>query len=561
MDARANLTQPAEPLNPQQKSELVAKLKTIQPDVLNEALIAAALPPNLCQFPEPLKQDIIDLQNAYEKYRSIPQVANSLVTALKDAMILHGCKLFQDILTKPFNEAEWNSDFLHTLAKQLNININATPKVQVTIQNGKVFWRIMCGDVIVHNRPEIKGWTVQFTQENSWLMSWEMFRTFKDSGKRYSPLTVNKNDFVNQFNAAFRTIAGNIWEELRTLNIITHKNKLSRGWCVLQNDYIKLQAIELVRAKTEKDTKKIKMQLYSNTMSTIYKLLNDNTQAERFECIPGASIFRYERTLKIWEGTGRVKNLTSTEEFCCSKLWDVSPYIDLDAHRNTKFEKEKYKVKLNYDHIPAASTLENGNNPIAVQINGWKKVRQMEIDQMMALGYPLTHETRNAMQTITAEQKLMHDKANTLISEFNKVSAGFRHETHQLGYTVAIPEKLHHGGDTFAQSATDQQQRQGHLFLDDIEAHINNIKKDPAAFSLVMDDLIKALGAFRTLYRNACKPLPLPLPGTLQVGRIAQFFFAQATDRDRADKMFRHEIKDFLAKRESKTTGPNIKLQ
>ncbi len=75
------------------------------------------------------------------------------------------------------------------------------------------------------------------------------------------------------------------------------------------------------------------------------------------------------------------------------------------------------------------------------------------------------------------------------------------------------------------------------------------LEKRSKDFFLGTDDYIKALGAFRYLYRQQVKQ-PLPLAGHYKTGLIPQTFFQKPKDKQAIDNFFAEKMKFFLNKRE-----------
>lgn len=412
----------------------------------------------------------------------------------------------------------------------------------MTLKDGKVFWRIMQDGQVVYDRQAQKKYDVTYTPDNSCVMNWEMFKTFKNSGKRYSPVKITKARFVAQFSANDQVLAGFIWDELKQRGILNSKDRLTDEWRVLSNQTLLLHSIEGRVYANKTTAKSEKVRIYNHIATVLQRVANDPLCADMIPVV-NASLFRPERSLNTWAGTGKIKNKTPTATDYCTQIWDVAVHQELNAHRNSAQEKNLHQQKiLNYDHIPASAALAETKTFVKDQYDSaitdlQQKQAQARLQQM---GYPIAvHDTRYMAALLTPEQKFNQDLYNQLESEINRYRSQFTLQCTPLAYTVAIPRKLHKRGITDGLLAKDQSAREGNVFLEDIKEHLDNFKNVAPDYGLAyFEHLIKALGAFRLLYRTELKSGHLSsIPEQLPLGMISSCFFHQAADRVAIDEL------------------------
>ena len=542
----------------------VTKLKEVSPDLLKQALIEGAL--NNQSFPRKINEKLNTLQHALlqnEDNKAVRSCIEQAITALVTTEI---GDQFKAMLENPVEvEIETlNSAFLYFLDERLHIGIQQNPVVQATIQDGKIYWRILHDGQVVYYRQQGKEVDpAVFTEETSWYMDWKLFRIFKDSGKRSSSVAITKELFIAQFGDD-QTIAASIWDDLKSAGILNAKNKLSHGWRTASRVYVKLKTIDAFECRTQRLTEEKKSFFYKKISDTLYGITNNQQHAQTVEAIPEAKVYRPDLSPKEWMGTGKVLNHDPKTQNHCTRLWDVGVYDELVKHRFSDDEKEKYGGEiLNYDHIPSTAFLKK-NSPI---INGYNtEIKKCKADLATAklelesyLKSQPTIVTSQATVTTRQQEKLPVDPIVTALkkritdneNKINKLEAAIEAETDTVAFTVAVPEKLHKQGETFLASAQAQALSTEHPFFKDITAYLFILGSRPQDFKLeFFDDYIKVLGAFRYLYHTQCKPPSPPISGEYSIGRISHSFFQDAATRKKIDALFQERTKFFMAKRE-----------
>lgn len=521
-------------LSIESKTAFVATLQQVDVAALNAAIIKAAGAPFLCTLPAPLREKLNALQLAYQQHND--SVRPFLQQAITAYMQSEGCALFKAKLTQPVTDADWPTDLFYVLADELKLPLQATPIVQATIKEGKVYWRVLQNGAVVYQRHQ----GVEFTAANSWECDWKVFREFMDSGKRFSPVRITKERFVGQFTDECYTLAEAIWEELKNKGIINAKNKLSHGWRALSKQYVQLETLHRIKARTVKETDSLRVENYRLVASMLYRMANDEHYAEKIVAIPGAKIFRKERVEKTWASTGKVNYKKSDEN--CTKLWDVSIYAELCAYRRSALEKKSYVKILNYDHIPSAAILYEAPSVYKTAFDN--RVQQIDVE-LANIAVTLAHyDLRNAPR-----DSLLAGRQTQLWQEKAQLQHAHAYETNEFSYTIAIPVDLHHAGETFMASATEQNAFKGNAFLRDVRAHVHHIETRPAEYHLKGDNIdLKSLGAFRYLYHASIKPACV-VPGThWQLGKHNPGFFKPA-DRQQLDQFFIEKMQAAMRKR------------
>ncbi len=537
------------PLSQESKALYVQALAKTNPTTLNEVVTRAALHPQSFDFPNPLKQKLGTLQLALKQNANLPSLQPLLTAAITEYMKVEGCPLFRELITKPIKEDEWSSDLLHHLAGELKIVMNTPPVVQATIKHGKIYWRILQGNNVIYDRHQGRNEGIVFTEENSWLTDWRLFREFKDSGKRFSPVRITKAAFLATFpDPAWHGFAGAVWDELKQIGILNAKNRISHGWRALFNHDVKLNVIERQKFTSVKQGKQRRTELYNLVIANLESAANNPNLAETLPAIPGARLFRQERTHKSWAGTGKVSYATPEGESHCTKLWDVSVYEELTQHRSSADEKKNHGEILNYDHIPSSSALKsNPSSPVKIATDA--KIRELEtrLAEVIAARPKNTgHDLRDTPAEVLESFKM--EKA--LLAQINAIRKNFHDEAEKWAYTIAIPKKLHQVGDTFMEAATTQQAFKGNVVLRDVSTHLKNIEENPEKYALKHpNDYLKAMGALRYLYHAECKPPTAIVGKTILLGRLGQSFFQPEKVKSDLDKMFIEKMQAHMKKR------------
>ncbi len=232
-------TTPPSPLSRKTKQQIVAALQKIDSDDLRIALINAAF--RLHSFPAVSHEKLGVLQLAYQKHGDDLDLVFIMEEAIKTHITNSGFEIFQNYLGAPFDAEQWNTGFLLFLANELNIPLTIEKVVEGYIQNGKVNWRILEGDNVFYPKQNLQD--EDFAQAQTWRMSWEQFRLFKDSGKRSGTVAITKQRFVESFATAYQYQAAFVWSELKRKGILNAKDRLSEPWRMVSNDVMKLQSL------------------------------------------------------------------------------------------------------------------------------------------------------------------------------------------------------------------------------------------------------------------------------------------------------------------------------
>src|SRR3989338_5736218 len=204
---------------------------------LKNSLVQAALA--FHRFPREIEQELFSLQQAYTIHRKTESVAICLKQAIEAYIEEKGYQEFRKILQQPFEASEWTSELLIFLANSLHIPFESNPLIQGTVYNGKVYWKVFKeGKVLCTPQPDFV-----FYEKNVWYMTWQDFRLFHDSGKRSGTVEITKKRFVDSFPKNKQPQAAAVWEELKTANILTDKNRLSSTWSATTNITIELNSL------------------------------------------------------------------------------------------------------------------------------------------------------------------------------------------------------------------------------------------------------------------------------------------------------------------------------
>jgi hypothetical protein len=334
-------------LNPQQKKIAFDALKHIQKDRLYPILVNAAFE-NLI-FPSAVETaELSALKTAYKTCMHLGGVRESIENTLSIYFSKYGYQQFDNQLTTPFITDQWSTQFLIYLINQLNISIEIQPLVVLSIEEGKVYWKYICGTQLLHDRTARKNPAnaFDFDAKKTITMTWEEFRRFKDAGKRGGSVAITKDRFTLQFKRTECSIAETIWAHLKGKGMLDHNDRLSLTWrCYSGN-------LALPRSQ-----------------DTIHALTNINTNSHYAEILStrhNATLFRSERSPKKSASTGLITSNAPRSEPYQVKKWDVSRYTDLNNHATTDDD-------LDHDHIPSANVLKqfSTEKTIAENKDGW----------------------------------------------------------------------------------------------------------------------------------------------------------------------------------------------
>lgn len=551
--------QPHSTLSPRAKKKLFDEIKKKDKKVLKKAFKNAAL--NMLTFPKSISHKLSNLQLVCKEHEDTASTFNILKSAIKDYV---KNALFEEIynyLQQPFKEEEWNSALLVFLCNYLEIKIQEEPVVEVAIKHAKIYWRIRTSTDILYDRQLEKGKAFDYKKHATWLMSWELFRVFKDSGKRSSSVAVTKQLFSAQFPREEK-IADAVWDQLKEKGVLNTRNRLSHGWRALSNNYVRLD-------KPSKWT-------YAKILKAIYAVANNPGNKETINTDLDASIFRPEKGLKNWEGTGRVTISKGKTTNNAMRLWDVGPFSYANGHRGKV--KTALGDKFNFDHIPSSAILrdEFSKTPTHAQ---WTKYHdqieekeqnltdiQESIDATITKGH-----TNDESKTTTREQAKLKTKEKVAdlakekkeikeqIKKLKAKQAKLLYEDENTWFTMTIPEKLHKQGETYLQNTKEQKSSVLPHFLKEMTAYLDILEKRGSEFFDNPDEeYIKALGAFRFFYKICMSPPP-NVDGQFKIGSISGTLFHDLKIKENIDKFFTERMIRYLAKREGSdnTSGKN----
>lgn len=527
------------------KLTCIKLIATVDKSQLSAALLNLAKPPAMHRFPKAIHQSITGLQQAYIANLHLPDITSGITPLIEKLMQVEGINQFNQLLASPIDVHDWHNELLIDLMEKLNLKLPIEPMVQATILNGKVHWRLTIDGKLVYDRHMGKNAGVVFTPDNSWVTDWKTFRLFKDSGKRFSANRITQQAFANQFEPAQRDLAFALWDELKQVGVLNDKNRLSHEWRTNSNQYMNLPSLDRMASTSDAKTKTLKKDWYAFVESTLFKLANDPSLAEKVNNQPELTICRRERTRKGWAGTGRVTFAKVEENY--TQMWDVAPHQELTANRHTEIEEKKYIALLHYDHIPSSSLLKTN------ALSGICEYKTIQANYDLAIAN-LTAEIKQPRHTRSSQKS--DDDLSVAISELELLKA----ENNKLmttgcdgiGLTVAIPSKLHGSSDTTMTSSKRQLAYKGNVFFRDVTTHLTHLEeRKDADKSLCMqtpNDFIKALGSFRYLYHAEVKPLTKPNQTSLY-GKFASGFFKSAADTQEIDKMFIDKAKVYFGQR------------
>lgn len=228
-------------LSQEVKQEIINRLKSIDLNSdLMKILTEAALQGH--RFPDEFGDEFLSLQNAYLQNKKNTAVKVCLQEAISIYFKTKGLQCFKSVLESEFDEKQWSSYLLFILiiGLKLDKNLKINPVVECTIHGSKIFWRIKDAENnILYQRHDDE----YFENAKTWIMTWESFRNFKDSGKRSGTVEITQDRFVDYFPKESRPQARVVWDELKTMGILNNRNRLSDGWRVLVGKNLFLKSI------------------------------------------------------------------------------------------------------------------------------------------------------------------------------------------------------------------------------------------------------------------------------------------------------------------------------
>ncbi|HBI21390.1 MAG TPA: hypothetical protein DDY37_02200, partial [Legionella sp.] len=341
-------------LNSTQKKIAFKALKKIQKETLHPYVIHAALE-NLV-FPAPIEtEQLASLKNAYKSCGSLPGVGTLIEQSIVEYFKHCGYEQLGNLFDIKFTSDHWPSSFLIHLINALDINIDNDPLVILAIKEGKVYWKYVCGERVLHDRTARKDPSCAFNFDDmkTISMTWEQFRQFKDAGKRGGTVSITKERFALKFHRSQRTAADEIWMNLKHLRVLDDNNRLSYAWRYTTGDvplpYIEERVTAIGKARTGTKAKE-ETAYYNYTITALNSISEDRQYAETISRLHPVTIFRPDRSPKNWASTGRVTNHLGKSEPYQVKSWDISTYSDLNSHAESE-------DGLDHDHIPSTDFL------------------------------------------------------------------------------------------------------------------------------------------------------------------------------------------------------------
>jgi hypothetical protein len=448
---------------------------------LNEAVKSNLKIPNSGKF-------LDSWQTTYVCADNSSSIKKHLEDALKVYFNKRGFSEFLSILDNDFNEKNWNSNIVEFFVDYFKIKLPPELTVDITIKDGKIYWRILEGEKVRYDHSKKNGKTSIFDESSqsgsTFQMTLEKFKMFKNAGKRNSTVKVTKDLFsagwVNLLepksakakeNAITR--AEYIWGQLKKAGILDDRDRLSENWRSLSSVTIKIPKFKYEEHE------------YRKIAEVIYTIVNEPLNAKKIHSPEGDlyfSNFREDCSPKTWAKTGQVTNKNPLKKCNTVKLWDVGSYEDLNKHA-------KSNDGLEHDHIPATSYL----------------------------------------NTISKTHKLEEDLKNW--------------------WAIAVPEELHSQSETYQKK---QKQILSTDFKSNIQAYFELLQslKDNPEYGFMAIAALRHLyrcqvkehkPVLTTNYKNEVKSIQ-------PIGRTPNLCFCKPKYRQKLDDMFVAEIKKSLLK-------------
>lgn len=601
------------PLSTKEKAAFVEKLKKYSDTEELKIALSDAVRDGLV-FPSPIEDAICSIRQAYQDNKK--SSAETFLKSAIDALVTEKVFPAFNKLLQQTSEDYYPGELIHFLAKQLNIVLDEPRLVQVAIKDGKIYWRVKKGDIVIYDRQTAKRKPAfTFTEENSLDMTEDQFREFKDTGKRYGTVKITRELFANYFNEELRNQARAVWDELKEKAILDQKNRLSGIWRMASGETIPLNALTDPKWVISKDQLKDILKTlrgkkstsftylnfiqacknkfgyineqqfvsifnvlwaknvlnvvsrnstdaictvkslvfkeedilppfqltYNDVVEALYDIANDTKQAELIEKL-NATIYRPERSFKSWKETGLVNNSQPDSQESCVKLWDVSLYDDLGKHRNTAEEEKQYGEKLNYDHVPSSDRLRTftaqETAPLTNEMYGLQR-QQTEVNKQIEIGAYRTRE----------EFERLNQSAIALSASLSEKRAFLQREQQRYGeeenwFSVAIPAKLHHQGESFMRSSAEQERYITKPFVQEFETYITMLTTRASDFGFQNQKCVFLLiAAFRHLYRSQVKESSQ----ASRFGQAPHLFFQKKVNKAELDQIILAETKKIIS--------------
>ncbi len=196
---------------------------------------AVALKP----FPGELYHKLEALQLAYREHKEDETIQSLIERAINQFIKTEGIEMWNELLEQEF--VEWRWTFIHFVTKELKI---VQPYVQVVIQGGKRYWRLMNGDQESFRKENQKEFDFSREEKRSVRMPWELFKILKNGGKRSGNVAITEERFLRAFDPHHQHQAAAVYQNLKEKGVLNEKNRLSHSWRVCAGKQISLQAIE-----------------------------------------------------------------------------------------------------------------------------------------------------------------------------------------------------------------------------------------------------------------------------------------------------------------------------
>lgn len=482
------------PISAEKRKTILTEAKKKDDAMLREILLKIAVFPYT--LPNDFDQKFLALQSTYQLCEDEANLKPILLQALETYIDSKGLGLFKKYINKKKIEAVLHTSLLTFISDHLKLNLNE-PYIELTVNQGKIYWRIMQNNVIRYIRD---AWNdKEFFTKNTQItrLTWEQFRKFKDAGKRGGSVEITKERFSNYFcnkikidktkKKEVKQQAEKIWEMLKSGHILDKNNRLSHAWRIKSNQSVSFEGNKFKGYFS-----------FDKIVEAFASITSNNDFKEDFtEYYPDAYSYRSERSPKTWQSTGRVINRDGKSDEHATQCWDVSIYSDLNSHAAND-------DGLDHDHIPSAGAIRKHRKQWKKDVYEYEENYEGENDKLVELA--------------TAE-KADH------------------------WWTIAIPHELHKKGLTFAESANVQEALVETPLYDEVIFYLSILEKE-----LSSSDYLKALGAFRFLYHCQIKNPTEILKGEYDRSWISWHFFQDDNRRNKLDTLFNEKLISFQLK-------------
>lgn len=518
------------PLVLKQKQALVKSIKLINHSILLGYLTEAAL--QQLTIPGLQNNKLAHLQLAYSENKNNPaiepHVKQAIIELVKTEIFSIFCEYINHEITVA-EELKWNDEFLKYIIQKHNLIIDEEPVVEAAIIDGKVKWRIVKG-----NQYLLERHVFSVQPDKLWRMPWELFRVFKDSGKRGSHIRISKEIFRQHFLELYAVRAQGqadvIWERLKSYGILNKNNRLSHGWRALKSsniyfairwenvvvaigvicngefkpipqnlfqahfpEYYQEQAgrvwqyLKQVRFLTEENILTYNWNQFQNSVSKalddfdswqydaitqVFNRIHELAYPEVIQQIPHARIQRFERSPKKWCSTARVQNHKPDSLDNATRLFNVSVYDDLSTHALPG-------DKLDHDHIPACAAVKNTAQRIVIEHDEHIAQYQQQIEKYRRnCVYTINTSSVGVMtrQMTQATSSPEIEKLEKEIEQEKNKKACVLTEEKKNWWAIAVPKKMHKEGATHGESIAEQQSSSESPLYREVIDYLNKVE-------------------------------------------------------------------------------------